>query len=97
MKTAEEISKEIKEHQHSLILNTAMQGSYVSLLTRGNPEGVRRLLGKGHDDNDLSTAVETCNELERRVRVGQGLAEAIILMRQAGWATKITSDLAGNF
>ena len=54
--------------------------------------GANELIKNGLDDNELSVALETSDELERLIRSGLGLADALETMLKKGWINRISGE-----
>ena len=76
------------------LLNMAMQGSCASMSL--NTKSPKQLLSKGYNSNEISISIELCNELERLIRDGESLAEAIFSLHSTGWANHIIDSIEGD-
>lgn len=83
--------REIAVLQGSIIIDAAMEGSLINLLySLHGTQGTNQMLNKGiTDDNSATIATQTASELERLIRTGLSLAEAIYQMRKDGWVKRI--------
>ena len=82
----------LKEQANLTLLITAMQGSRVREALNIPNTSSQQILDKGFDDVQLSTALEASIELERLIRRGKSLSEAIDIMRHQGWLQRINEE-----
>lgn len=83
---------QIRSQMSMIILTTAMQGSQTKQVLQQFENGANELIKNGLDDNELSVALETSDELERLIRSGLGLADALETMLKKGWINRISGE-----
>lgn len=83
---------QIRSQMSMIILTTAMQGSQTKQVLQHFENGANELMKNGFDDNELSIALETSDELERLIRSGLGLADALEKMLKNGWINRISGE-----
>lgn len=72
------------------LLITAFKGSTVKSALKTTTAS--ELLAKGFDDNALSMSVEASDELERLIRHGVSLSEALNTMVKNGWLQRLDEE-----
>ncbi|WP_019672281.1 hypothetical protein [Psychrobacter lutiphocae] len=93
MSNTHELIGYLKTQMQLNILATTMYGSLAREVLGMPNTSPQDLLGRGFDDNEISTAVEVSFELERLIRSGRSLSQALVYMRKHGWLQRINEEV----